>query len=465
LTRVNAVTAYLRGLNPQLPRPVWLLEAGGVANSLGNGIVLPFLIIYLHEVRDFGLGTAGAIVSTLGAVGLVATPLAGRLIDLIGARTTLMSSLALLAAGYGAFPFIHHSWQGFGLAALAGLGNGGFAPSHSSLLAALTSREQRNAAYALQRATDNLGFGAGALIGGLIATTSVPSSFKLLFLLDAGTFLAFIAVLSFVPRGQVVAPAARLAGRYSTVLRDRAFVFLLLIIATLVTAAYAQVSTVLPPFAKEHAGVSEAGIGVVFFVNTVLIVIAQLPLAKALEGRRRMRALALAAAIFTATSVAILVIGKLLDAGTAVVTLCGVIVLFGIGECLHGAVQNPLIADLAPEHLLGRYMALRTVSWQLGFMVGPVLGSFLLEHSTTGLWLGAAAACGLACAGSLALERQIPAGAARTPGPARIPRKALRVEWRILKMRLDDPLSTGAQPAPHQASEASPAGEGGCPTA
>ena len=174
-----------------------------------------------------------------------------------------------------------------------------------------------------------------------------------------------------------------------------------------------------------------------------------------------MRALALSAAIFAATSVAVLAVGTWLDAGAAVVALCGVIALFSIGECLHGAVQNPLVADLAPEHLLGRYMALRTISWQLGFMIGPVVGSFLLARSETALWLGAAAACLLAGVGSLALERKIPDQAARTPGPVRVPRKALRVEWRILKMRIDDPLSTGAQPAPHQASEASPAGEGG----
>ena len=463
---MKAVTAYLRGLNPQLPRPVWLLEAGGVANSLGNGIVLPFLIIYLHKVRHFGLADSGAIVASLAAVALIATPLAGRLVDLIGPRTTLMSSLGLLAVGYGGFAFLHHPWQAYGLAAIAGAGNGGFAPSHSSLLAALTSREQRNAAYALQRATDNLGFGAGALIGGLIATTQVPSSFKLLFLLDAGTFLAFIAVLALVPRGQAVLPAAaRIAGRYSAVLRDRAFIWLLLVIAVIVAAAYAQISTVLPPYATDHAGVSEAGIGVIFLVNTVLIVLAQLPLAKALEGRRRMRALALAAALFAATTAAVLAVGLWLDSTAAVIALCGVIVLFSVGECLHGAVQNPLIADLAPEHLLGRYMALRTIAWQLGFMVGPALGSFLLARSPTGLWLGAAGACLLAGAGSLALERRIPADFARTPEPERVPRKALRVEWRTLKMRLDDPLSTGAQPSPHQAPEASPAGEGRRPSA
>src|ERR671934_2676812 len=144
--RVNAVAAYLRSLTPQLPRPVWLLEAGGVANSLGNGIVIPFLVIYLHEVRHIGVGTSGAVVAVLLGIGVVGSPIAGRIVDRIGARTTLMASLALLAAGYGGFPFIRHPWQALGLAALAGAGNARFAPSHPSLLAPPTPGGQRTTA-------------------------------------------------------------------------------------------------------------------------------------------------------------------------------------------------------------------------------------------------------------------------------------------------------------------------------
>jgi MFS family permease len=434
---------------------VWLLEAGGVANSLGNGIAVPFLIIYLHEVRSFGLGTSGLVVAALFGVGLLAGPVCGRIVDGIGARATLMGSLALMAAGYGGFPFVRHPWQAFGLALIAGIGNGGFAPSHSSLLAALTSREQRNVAYALHRATDNLGFGVGALAGGLIATTSVPESFDVLFALDAATFLAFLVLLAFVPGPRLASEAARAGGRYAEVARDRAFVWLLVVIAVLVTAAYAQIATVLPPYAKEHASVSEAGIGVIFFVNTVVIVVAQLPLAKALEGRRRMRALAFSGALFAFTCAAVVATGVWLDNAAAVVALCIAIVVFSVAECIHGAMQNPLVADLAPEHLLGRYMALRTTAWQVGFLAGPAIGSFLLEHSPTTLWLGATAACAAAAGGALLLEPRIPPGAVLTPRPTKVGDEALRVEWRTPTVRIDDPLSTGAEPAPHQATEAS----------
>jgi len=422
--------------------------------------VIPFLIIYLNDVRGLGLGPSGAVVAVLLGIGLFGSPVAGRIVDRVGARTTLMASLALLAAGYGGFPFVRESWQAFGLALVAGAGNAGFAPSHSSLLAALTSREQRTAAYALTRVTDNLGFGIGGLIGGLIATTQVPESFDLLFAVDAGTFLAFMGLLLFVPAPPRIPEAARLQGRYSEVLADRPFVWLLALTALLVAAAYAQIATTLPPFVKDDASVSEAGIGIIFFVNPLVLVIAQLPIAKALEGCRRLRALALTGSVFSGTCLLVLVGGSWFENATAVAILCGAIVVFSLGECVHGAVNNPLVADLAPPHLIGRYMALRTSAWQLGFLAGPAIGSLLLARSSTALWLGSAVACGGAAVGFLLLEPHLPAEAARTPGPERVGSKAFRVLWRTSTMTLDDPLSPGAKPSSHQAPETSHAGGG-----
>jgi MFS family permease len=73
--------AYLASLNPRLPRSVQILQAGGLANAFGNGIVYPFLFIYLHNVRGFGLGTVGLVLATNGTVSLVVQPLSGPVID------------------------------------------------------------------------------------------------------------------------------------------------------------------------------------------------------------------------------------------------------------------------------------------------------------------------------------------------------------------------------------------------
>jgi hypothetical protein len=93
-------------------------------------------------------------------------------------------------------------------------------------------------------------------------------------------------------------------------------------------------------------------------------------------------------------------------------------VVFAFGQCLHGSVQAPLVADLAEPRLLGRYMALSALSWQVGFALGPAVGGAGLSVSPTGVWLGAASLCAIGAGMALYVERLIPSRARRTPMPA-----------------------------------------------
>ena len=82
-------------------------------------------------------------------------------------------------------------------------------------------------------------------------------------------------------------------------------------------------------------------------------------------------------------------------------------IVFAVGECLHGTVQGPLVADLAEPRLIGRYMALSSLSWQIGFIVGPALGGVVLDAQPVALWPLAAAVCPPArCGRSLLLDRR-----------------------------------------------------------
>ena len=102
-------------------------------------------------------------------------------------------------------------------------------------------------------------------------------------------------------------------------------------------------------------------------------------------------------------------------ATAATVVLTAAMIVFALGECLHGAVQAPLVADLAEPRLLGRYMALSTLSWQVGFALGPAVGSYVLAVSPSGARVAAAGLCALGGLLALLVEGTLPVAARRTP--------------------------------------------------
>jgi MFS family permease len=410
---VRPLRSYLRSLDPRLPRAVWILQGGGLANAFGNGLVLPFLIIYLHNVRGISLGLAGLIAATNSAAALASGFVAGSLADRVGPRAVLMGALCVMTVAISLFPLVREAWEAFALNALLGAGSGSFWPSQSSLLTGLGPSDRRHAAFAVQRVTMNLGVALGGLVGGLIASASSPGTFTALFLLDAATFLAYVVVLARLPTPARAAYAE--PGGYGDVLRDRSFIGYTLLNAAFMAAGMAVVVELLPPFAKNDAAVSETGIGLLWFVNSLVVVVAQLPIAKLAEGRRRMRGFALMGLLWAAAMLLVGAAGLWLEAAAATAVMAGAVTIFGLGECLHGTIHAPLAADLAPAPLVGRYMAFASQSWQIGWIVGPAAGGFVLQHAPNALWPAAAAVNLAAAACSLALERGLPREVRRTP--------------------------------------------------
>jgi MFS family permease len=405
--------AYLRQIDPQLPRDVWLLQLGGVVNSFGNGVVFPFLAIYLHEVRGLGLATAGIAIAISSAMQMAAVLALGPLIDRIGARTTLAAGLILQAAGFGLLPLVREPWHAYVLMAVEGLGAAAFWPSQSTLISALTPQHRRHAAFAQQRVTMNLGIGLGGLTGGLIASVADPTTFTVLFVLDAATFFAYLAVLLLVrepPRERY----EEQPGSYREVLGHRVFLGLWTLNFLFVAFGYSLLS-LLPPFATEHSGVTERQIGAIFFLNTIVIVVMQLPISRLIEGRRRMRALALMPLLWAAAWLIVDGAGFWLEATPAFLAFALAAALIGIGECFHGPAHQALVADLASDRLRGRYFSVHSASWGVGGAVGPVLGGLLLDTAPFALWPLASAACLGAAAGALALERAVPGRLRRIP--------------------------------------------------
>jgi MFS family permease len=421
-------------------------------------VIGPFLIIYLHNVRGISLGIAGLVVASNSAAGLVSGFVGGALSDRLGPRRVLSGSLILMAVAFALFPLIRNPWQAFGLNVLVGLGSGSFWPSQSTLLSSLTPRERRHTAFAQQRMTMNLGIALGGLVAGAIARTDRPGTFTFLFLLNAVTFVVFVGVLRLVPAPRYL-EAHHEPGRYAEVVRDRVFLRFIVLNIVFIGAGIAVMSELLPPFAKNTAHVSEPAIGVLWFVFSGAVALGQLPIAKLVEGKRRMRGLALMGVIWAGTFLAVMAGGGWLTGTQAALVFGVAVAVFALGECLHGAIYAPLVVDLAQPRILGRYMAFSSASWQIGWLVGPAAGGFVLQHEPLALWPGAAAICLASSGYALALERLIPPQLRLTPHVDSL----AGVPGTMANMvpATDEPLSTDAQPPTHPEDEASRLRRGG----
>lgn len=403
-----------RRLSFGLSRQLWVVQVGIFLNHLGWGAVLPFEIIYLHEARDFSLGVSGLVVGTVTGLAVVAAPVAGTLIDRVGARATAVGAGLALAVGYGALAFAQTPAHAFIAAAAAGAGNGALIPSQSALLASLASRDLRHRATAVSRVAANLGFGLGGALGGLVAAYGL-NGFVVLFLANAVTYVVYVVILAVAVHED--ARPEPLAGGYRLLLRDRPFVRLALTNVAMIGVGWGVFTWVVPPYAREEIGASSRLIGLLFLANAFVVVLAQIPVAKLAEGRRRVTTMAIAAVTFAAAC--LLVVGAdFVGLEYAYAALLAAQIVVGVGECLHTTVLMPLVADLAPPALRGRYMATIGLSWWLGLALATTLGTQLLSVWPPAALLAAAGVAAAAGLSALALERELPFTIRLTPRPA-----------------------------------------------
>ena len=395
-----------------LSGPVIVLQAGAALNYFGTGLILPFEIIYLHEVRGFPTATAGLVLAAVMGTAAVITLPSGALLDRFRAKPILITGNVVNALGYGALAFVDRPWQGFVCSVVGGAGFGLAGTANQVLSLSLVTPEQRAASIALFRVAGNFGLGAGATVAGfIVASANHRRTFQALYLFDAVTFVVFaLVVLVRIPNPRLAnAASASDSGRgFRAVAQDRLLLALIAANIVLVMVGGAFFSNVLPPFATAHTPVGPGEIGVVIFLNTFFIVVAQVPAARVVKRMRRRHALAATSALFAVGLLAVLLATLTRSAPAATTVLAGVAIVIAIGECAQFIVLGPVVAELAPPHLLGRYMSLYRLSFTAGVALGPAVGGALLATSPDAVWWGGASALAVTGAGFLRLGHRIP---------------------------------------------------------
>lgn len=378
-----------------LPREARMLLSTVVVDALGTGFVLPFAVVYLHEVRDLALQTVGVVLAVPALVALVALGPIGTLIDRLGPRRVQLVALMVQAAGSALLAFVQTAPQAAVAMGLIGVGHAAFWPASQSLVSAVVPSAIRQRYFGTSFTLLNAGIGIGGLTSGLLVSEARPWTFSAIYLVDAATFLAPIAVLAWPLRhvGNAVEHEPDVDGQvqpatYRAVLRDPVFRSVLTVTFISAFVGYAQFEAGWTAYARTVADASTRLIGVAFAVNTATIVLLQLVVIQRIEGHRRTRVLMLMSGVWAASWSLMGLAGLVPASLTSAVLLAASMGVFALGETLLSPIGPAITNDLSPDHLRGRYNAVNTAVFQAAAVVGPVVAGLLLGRHQPAVFVG-----------------------------------------------------------------------------
>ncbi|KNX39408.1 MFS transporter [Luteipulveratus halotolerans] len=395
-----------------LPREgKWLLSTI-IFDFIGTGLVLPFSVVYLHEVRDIPLSTVGVLLGIPAVVGLLLVGPAGALMDRFGARRLLVAALSVQILA----EVLLSQARGPVSAALAltllGVAGSAIWPGISTMVAAIMPSHIRQRYFGVSFTMLNLGIGIGGIAGGLFVDVDRPGTFVAIYLLNALSFVAPLLVL--------LGPLRHITGTpqhtdddadttsYAVVLRDRQLRPVLVLAFVAGFVGYAQLNSGMPAYARAEGGISTQALGWAYALNTVVIVVLQLLVLQRIEGRRRTRVLVVMAVVWALAWASLGGAGLVGSALMAAVLVATCAAVFGLGETFYQPTVPAMVNDLAPARSTGRYNAALTGTFQLSGLVGPAVSGVLIGHGLGAVYIGVlVAGCGVVAALALHVERRI----------------------------------------------------------
>jgi len=410
----------LTGFWRDLPREGRLMLSIVVLEFLGTGLVLPFNVVYLHEVRDFTLSDVGLLLGLPPLMGLLVVGPGGSAIDRFGARRIQLGVLVLLVLGNLTLAFATSRPMAAVALSLTGIAFGMSWPAWQSIVASVIPQELRQRYFGVNFTLLNLGIGIGGVIGGLFVDVDDVHTFQAIYLADAASYLPALLLLlgplrHVAGRVEVEASADNAPVGYLAVFRSPAMATMTLLSFVSSFVGYSQLNAGMPAFARGVGEVSTRGLGLAFAANTLVIVLLQLVVLQRIEGRRRTRVIGVMSLVWACSWVLLGLSGLVPGTAGATLLVAACASVFAFGETLLQPTIPALVNDLAPDHLRGRYNALSSGSFQLAAVIAPPISGLLIGHALGNVYIGLLVVGCLAC-GLVAIARLEPQLDARVNG-------------------------------------------------
>ena len=391
---------------PQLDSQVWTLGIGRCVAQLSSGFTLFYITIFFVNQLGFSATNVGLALGGASVAGILGRLVAISLCDssLGGRRRTLLLSATLSAIAAA----ILAATNSFSLLVignlLMGFGQGLYWSTIDAAIANLISPSQCRDTFAMMRVMDYVGLGIGILLGGEIV--GLTGAYRALFLCNAIGFVVFFMLVytKVSETYQPQKPSSRIEGNWAAALSDRCL-SIYAIANTILTIYASQFQAVLPLYWKNFAaadgaidrGFSATTIGILFGWHVLLAVVCQLPITRALKRWSPPQAMIFSAMMWALGFIAIWLTGiaPSIRLGWAILAT----EIFAIAAVSFTPAAVSIVNSLAPPSQRSIYFAINSLCGSLGYIIGPPLGTWVLDRSpqlADRFWLCLAASAVLA---------------------------------------------------------------------
>ncbi len=367
----------------KLPREMWIIAGGTLINRTGT-MVLPFLALYLTTKINLSPDKAGFIITFYGIGALVTAPFVGKLADKIGAFLIMKLSLFFGGILLLFYPFFHGYAQIMIITVLWAMVNEAFRPANMALISRVVSAEDRRAAFALNRLVINLGMSIGPVAAGFL----VLINYSIIFYVDAATsILAAIFLLFFPVHAKYYSESngekniLKESGEKSA-FRDFGFIYFLLAMLPASMVIFQHIGA-MPIFVVKDLNFLPSVFGFLAMVNTILIILVEVPLNIAMSKWSDKLSLALGAFLIA------LGFGSMAFA-SSIAFIAFTIVIWTFGEMIFFPSSAAYVAEISPPEKRGEYMGMFQMLFSASLAFGPWLGTIVYEHfGARILWISA----------------------------------------------------------------------------
>lgn len=374
----------------KLPKSIFILFLAQIVSASGN-FVFPFLAIFFTKTLMFNEQKAGFYIMLATAAKVPGLLLGGKLADVFG-RKKIFILFSLLSAFFIFLcllvkQIIFIPW----FLTISAVFNGANYPAMKAMVADLTNRENRKAAFSLLYLGMNIGFAIGPFIAGLIYNKYL----NFLFIGDTITTLISVLLVYFLISESFPMPGQQKSvllsengneraeeGSIVKVLLSRPYLVIFALIFTLYSFIYVQSEFTLPiQMIKIFGENGPQYFGTIMTINGIVVIFLTVIIISFTRKIKPILNVSLAGTLYA------IGFGMIFFSKSLFLFIFST-VLWTLGEIIASTYSDVYIINHTPITHRGRFSAIIHILIGSGFIFGPYLsGLFISNYEVENVWL------------------------------------------------------------------------------